>query len=107
LLLLGRHFDVHLKGNAMEYAQMNQAPSNVQEMPGSAEDTLRNVRAVMDEYMAGATEKAREAAAYADRTVQQNPWTAVGVGFGVGMVFGAMVALLAAKSQQSTFDRLR
>lgn len=91
----------------MEYAQMNQAPSNVQEIPSSAEDTVRNVRTTMDEYMASASEKAREAAAYADRTVQQNPWTAVGVGFGVGMVFGAMVALLAAKSQQSVFERMR
>jgi ElaB/YqjD/DUF883 family membrane-anchored ribosome-binding protein len=90
----------------MEYAQMNKAPSNVQEMPSSAEDTLRNVRQTMDEYMSTATERAREAAAYADRQVQQNPWTAVGVGFGVGMVFGALVALLAAKSQHSILDHV-
>jgi ElaB/YqjD/DUF883 family membrane-anchored ribosome-binding protein len=91
----------------MEYAQMNKAPSNVQEMPGSSEETLRNVRETMDEYMDTATERAREAAAYADRQVQQNPWTAVGIGFGVGMVFGALVALLAAKSQHSILDHVR
>jgi ElaB/YqjD/DUF883 family membrane-anchored ribosome-binding protein len=91
----------------MEYAQMNKAPSNVQEMPTSAEDTLRNVRETMDEYMSSASERARQAAAYADRAVHQNPWTAVGVGFGVGMVFGALVALLAAKSQHSVLDHLR
>jgi ElaB/YqjD/DUF883 family membrane-anchored ribosome-binding protein len=92
----------------MEYAQMNKAPSNVEEIPTSTEDTLRNMRATMDEYMSTAAERAREAAAYADRTVQQNPWTAVGVGFGVGMVFGALVALLAAKSSQHTMlDHLR
>ena len=91
----------------MEYAQVNKAPSNVQELPSSAEDTLRNVRETMDEYMNTATEKARETAAYADRQVQQNPWTAVGIGFGVGMMFGALVALLAAKSQHSVLDHVR
>ena len=91
----------------MEYAQMNKAPSNVQEMPGSTEETLRSVRETMDEYMNAATDRAREAAAKADRQVQQNPWTAVGVGFGVGMVFGALVALLAAKSQHSILDHVR
>ena len=54
----------------MEYAQMNKAPSNVEEIPTSTEDTLRNMRATMDEYMSTAAERAREAAAYADRTVQ-------------------------------------
>ena len=92
----------------MEYAQMNKAPSNVEEMPGSTtQETLRNVRETMDEYMNVTAERAREAAAYADRQVQQNPWTAVGVGFGVGMVFGALVALLAAKSQHSILDHVR
>jgi ElaB/YqjD/DUF883 family membrane-anchored ribosome-binding protein len=91
----------------MEYTQMNKTPSNVQEMPASAEDTLRSVRESMDEYMNTATEKARAAAAYADRTVQQNPWTAVGIGFGVGMMFGALVALVAAKSQHSILDHVR
>jgi len=77
----------------MEYAQ-TKAPSNVQEIPTRPEDTYRNVREAMDEYVASATDMAREAAAYADRQVQQNPWTAVGVGFGIGMVFGALVAMV-------------
>lgn len=91
----------------MEYAQMDKAPSNVQEMPNQDEATLQRVRATMDQYMATATERAREAAAYADRQVQSNPWTAVGIGFGVGMIFGALVAMLAAKSQHSILDRMR
>jgi ElaB/YqjD/DUF883 family membrane-anchored ribosome-binding protein len=91
----------------MEYGQMTKAPSNVQEVPTSAEETLRNVRETMDQYMATATERAREAAAYADRQVQNNPWTAVGVGFGLGMIFGAMFAMLAARSQPSVIERMR
>ena len=81
----------------MEYAQMNKAPSNVEEIPTSTEETLRNMRATMEQYMSTASERAREAAAYADRTVHQNPWTAVGIGFGVGMMFGALVTLLASR----------
>ena len=91
----------------MEYAQMNKAPSTVEEMPSSTEETMRNMRATMEQYMATATERAREAAAYADRTVQQNPWTAVGIGFGVGMVFGALVAMLAARPHHSFLDQYR
>lgn len=80
----------------MEYAQ-TKAPTNVQEIASRPEDTYRNMRAAMEEYVARATEMAREAAAYADRQVQSNPWTAVGIGFGAGMIFGALVAMLAAK----------
>jgi ElaB/YqjD/DUF883 family membrane-anchored ribosome-binding protein len=91
----------------MEHVQVNKAPSNVQEIPTSTEETLRNMRATMEEYVASASQRAREAAAYADRRVQQNPWAAVGVGFGVGMVFGALVSLLASRSNHSIVDRLR
>ncbi|TAK81793.1 MAG: DUF883 family protein [Betaproteobacteria bacterium] len=88
----------------MEYAQMNEAPSTVQEMRAGT-DRRRKVREAVDEYWSTAAERAREAAAYADRQVHHNPWTAVGIGFGVGMVFGALVAMLAS-SQRSTMDRL-
>jgi ElaB/YqjD/DUF883 family membrane-anchored ribosome-binding protein len=91
----------------MEQAPITKVPSNVQEVPTSAEQALRSIRATMDEYMATATEKAREAAAYADRHVQNNPWTAVGIGFGLGMAFGAMIAMLAARSEHSAIERMR
>jgi ElaB/YqjD/DUF883 family membrane-anchored ribosome-binding protein len=91
----------------MEYAQTSKAPSSVQEMPTTTDETLRNMRATMEEYVTSASQRAREAAAYADRRVQQNPWTAVGVGFGVGMVFGALITLLAARPSHSIVDHLR
>ncbi|MGH8669962.1 MAG: DUF883 family protein [Burkholderiales bacterium] len=90
----------------MEYPQTNKVPSNVHEIPAQSEDTYQNMRAAMDEYVASATDMAREAAAYADRQVQQNPWTAVGVGFGLGMVFGALVAMVS-RSQHSALDHFR
>jgi ElaB/YqjD/DUF883 family membrane-anchored ribosome-binding protein len=90
----------------MEYGQTNKVPSNVQEIPAQSEETYRNMRAAMEEYVDSATEMAREAAAYADRQVQQNPWTAVGLGFGIGVIFGALVAM-AARTQHSALDRFR
>jgi ElaB/YqjD/DUF883 family membrane-anchored ribosome-binding protein len=93
----------------MEHAQMNvnKVPSSVDEMPTTTEETLRNMRATMEQYMTSASERARQAAAYADRRVQQNPWTAVGVGFGIGMMFGALITLLASRSQHSVLDHMR
>jgi ElaB/YqjD/DUF883 family membrane-anchored ribosome-binding protein len=91
----------------MEYAQMNKPPSSPQEMSTSNEERMRQMRATMEQYMTTASERAREAAAYADRTVQQNPWTAVGVGFGVGMVFGALVTLLASRPSHGMMDQFR
>ena len=41
------------------------------------------------------SDRAREYGRYADEQVQQNPWTAVGVGFGVGVVMGALLMLAA------------
>ena len=89
----------------MEYAQMNKPPSSPQEMSTSNEERMRQMRATMEQYMTTASERAREAAAYADRTVQQNPWTAVGVGFGIGMVFGALVTLLASRPSHGMMDQ--
>lgn len=90
----------------MEYAQMNKVPSKVEEVPGQ-EDRLQNMRAQMEQYMSSATQKAREACAYADRQVQANPWTAVGIGFGVGMIFGALVAMASRSQQHTALHHLR
>ncbi|HXJ54544.1 MAG TPA: hypothetical protein VNH16_24415 [Burkholderiales bacterium] len=91
----------------MEYAQSTKIPSSVEEVPTSTEERLRHMRQSVDQYMSTASQRAREAAAYADRTVQANPWSAVGVGFGLGMVFGAMITLLASRPNPSMLDRFR
>ena len=91
----------------MEYAQTSKVPSSVDEMTISTDERLRNMRHTVDQYVNAASHRAREAAAYADRTVQQNPWSAVGVGFGLGMVFGAMITLLASRPNPGMLDRFR
>jgi len=66
----------------MEYAQLNPAETNVYRTPEDVD----------------VKDGAREMARYADRRVQENPWAAVGIGFGVGVLFGTLVTLLALKN---------
>ena len=78
----------------MEYAQLNPTETNLNRTP---EEIKAGTRAAFDETVAQVTEKSRQAARYADRRVQENPWTAVGIGFGAGVMFGALVTLLASR----------
>ncbi len=78
----------------MEQTQAGKVPSNVQEVPGRAE-TLHAARERLNQTLSGVGERARHAAQYADQTVHNNPWSSIGVGFGLGMVVGALIALAA------------
>jgi ElaB/YqjD/DUF883 family membrane-anchored ribosome-binding protein len=89
----------------MEQAQTDRALNKMREIPSRAEDMTEEARSKLNDTMTAVTEKARYAARIADQRVQANPWTAVGVGFGAGMVFGALLAM-AINSQRSYIDRL-
>lgn len=82
----------------MEPTQVDKVPSNVQEIPGRGE-TFQAARERLNETLAGVSEQARYAAKHADETVRNNPWTSIGVGFGIGVVVGALIALAAASSR--------
>ncbi len=58
-------------------------------------DALESAKRQISEVMDGIGERARDYGRYADEQVQQNPWTAVGIGFGVGLVMGALLTLVA------------
>src|SRR6266404_5248467 len=60
-----------------------------------AEDTLQSAKRQVNDVLEGLGDRAREYGRYADDTVQHNPWTAVGVGFGAGIVMGALLMLAA------------
>jgi len=79
----------------MEYAQLNPTETNIHRTP---EEIKSDARAALDETVAQVTETSRQAVRYADRRVQENPWTAVGIGFGAGVMFGALVTLLARRA---------
>ena len=60
-----------------------------------AEDTLESAKRQLNDVLDTVSDRAREYGRYADETVQQNPWTAVGIGFGVGVVMGALLMMAA------------
>jgi ElaB/YqjD/DUF883 family membrane-anchored ribosome-binding protein len=79
---------------AIEYST---TPTGMPE--GTAQEQERRAqerRAVirrLDEARMAVTERTREAARYANRTVYGNPWTSVGVSFATGMVFGLLIGI--------------
>lgn len=79
----------------MDETQVGKIPSSVHEVP-SRSDAFEAALERFNETMTGVREQAKHAAHYADEAVQKNPWTSVGVGFGVGVVIGALIAMAAA-----------
>lgn len=74
--------------------ELGKIPSNVQDVPGRG-DTLQAARERFNETWNGVNDQARYAAEYADEAVRNNPWTSVGIGFGLGVVIGALIAIAA------------
>jgi ElaB/YqjD/DUF883 family membrane-anchored ribosome-binding protein len=56
-----------------------------------AEDSLRNARARMKDVTQAAETQAREAAMEIDRRVREQPWTAIGLAAGLGLVIGMIL----------------
>jgi ElaB/YqjD/DUF883 family membrane-anchored ribosome-binding protein len=80
--------------------------NKVREIPERAEDIAMDARARLNETMQTMSRRAGDAVKYTDQVVQANPWTSVGVGFGAGVVFGALLAMAVGASQRSTFSRM-
>ena len=89
----------------MEQMQNDRTMSRMREIPARAEDVAMDARARLNETVQAVSGKAREAVRYTEQVVQSNPWTSVGVGFGVGVIFGALLAM-AIHSQRSIVERL-
>jgi len=88
----------------MEPMQTEKIPSNVQEMPGQQEETFQNARERLNETLAAVKQRAGEACEYTDQVVRANPWSSIGVGFGVGILVGALVTLAASSSRRSFIE---
>ncbi len=88
----------------MEPMQTEKIPSNVQEMPGQQEETFQNARERLNETFATVKQRAGEACEYTDQVVRANPWSSIGVGFGVGILVGALVTLAASASRRSFIE---
>lgn len=89
----------------MEQAQTDRTLNKMREIPSRAEDIADEARSRLNETVSAVSEKARYAARIADQRVQANPWTAVGIGFGAGVLFGALLTM-AINSQRSIISRI-
>ena len=78
--------------------QFEKVPSNVQEMPGRGE-TMQAAREKLNQTWSSMSEQAKYAAQYTDEAVRKSPWISLGVGFGVGVVVGALVAIAAGSNR--------
>ena len=85
--------------------QTDRTLNKMRDIPARAEDVAYDARAKLNETVEQISGKAREYVRYADRRVHQNPWTSVGIGFGVGVLFGALITM-AINSQRSAIDRM-
>jgi ElaB/YqjD/DUF883 family membrane-anchored ribosome-binding protein len=74
---------------------INPMREQARDLTAEADEAMHSARERLDDAVESMTERLRDAADYADRQVQNNPWTAVGASFGLGVVLGALVTLAA------------
>lgn len=84
-----------------QQTQTDRTLNNMREIPSRVEDVAYGARARLDQAVTTVSQKARDAAQYTHQQVRANPWTAVGIGFGIGVVFGSLLTLVA--NQQRSF----
>ena len=74
--------------------QFGSTPNDMREFATEqAEETLQSAKRQLNDVLEGIGDRAREYGRYADESVQQNPWAAVGIGFDV--VMGALLMMAA------------
>lgn len=76
---------------ALLKATANQGGEKLAEVRAKAEESLRVVKARMADAQAALLARTREAAKATDAYVHENPWRAVGVAAGVGLVIGLLI----------------
>jgi len=69
-----------------------QTGEKVEEIRARAEETVRNAKARLGEVEEQALERAREFAGDADEYVRGNPWQAVGIAAGIGILIGMLMS---------------
>ena len=77
---------------ALLNATAGQAGEKVSEVRAKAEDSIRAAREALAEAGDEALERTREAVASADEYVRENPWAAVGIAAGIGLVVGLLLS---------------
>ena len=78
---------------ALLKATAGQAGEKVQEARAKAEESLSTARERLDDLQAGALQQARELLNEGDEYVRRNPWQAVGIAAGAGLLVGLLISL--------------
>lgn len=72
-------------------ATAGQAGERIEKIRAKAEESLRSARLRLQEAGQAVQSRARAAAVNVDDHVHSNPWTAVGIGAGIGLVVGILI----------------
>lgn len=73
----------------------NAVRDNVRDLQSRAQDTLQQAGRRWNDTVQAVSSRARDAARYTEQQMQENPWMALGIGFGAGMIMGALLMLAA------------
>jgi ElaB/YqjD/DUF883 family membrane-anchored ribosome-binding protein len=74
---------------------MNNVRDNVRDIQSKAQDALQQAGRRWNDAVSTVSTRAKEASRMAEQQIQQNPWTSMGIGFGAGVVIGALLMLAA------------
>jgi ElaB/YqjD/DUF883 family membrane-anchored ribosome-binding protein len=73
-------------------ATANQAGEKISVARERIQDSLHQAKVKLAEAEAMVTERAKQAARYTDEYVHENPWRAIGVAAGIGLLLGLMIS---------------
>lgn len=77
---------------ALIKATANQGGEKVDQLRSQAEASLASAKDKLEDLHEDLIEKGREAVKATDDYVQENPWKAVGIAAGIGLVVGLLVS---------------
>ncbi len=75
--------------------QTDQTMNNVRDIQSKAQDALQEAGRRWNDAVSTVSTRAKEASRMAEQQIQQNPWTSMGIGFGAGVMIGALLMLAA------------
>ena len=73
-------------------ATANQAGEKIAVARERIQDSLHQAKVKLAEAEALVSERARQAARYTDEYVHENPWRAIGVAAGIGLLLGLLIS---------------
>lgn len=73
-------------------ATANQAGEKIAVARERIQDSLHQAKVKLAEAEAMVTERAKQAARYTDDYVHENPWRAIGVAAGIGLLLGLLIS---------------